>query len=380
MAAQVAPADGVNGGAASPAGTTTTEPSAGEPTELTPEMLEEYIKQARPLLMSKERAAVAREIQDGLLFDPDKIDLAVADLNKNPADTPQDNIRRTIAAFAAVDERMATVAKKYFDKQYDKAGDEAAALINPAGTGYIDAARRLMQADSLLAQNRYEDAVQAYGEIIANMPEKISFSYTAALKSGQAYEAMHRLLYAMKYYRWWLDNFGFLDSVQAKDIRDKLAAIEADYKDPLSSLAKKMEAVKQRLESSDSGQETQRKEKEIVTMLDDLIAVAEEQGGSSDSNGQQNPSSGQNQNNGGESGQAGGQNQPSSPAKKSFLPGGEAPKPHDLSEIHPSDNTDAWGKLPPQKRQELVEMFKQKYPERYREMVEEYYKRLSEAK
>ena len=43
----------------------------------------------------------------------------------------------------------------------------------------------------------------------------------------------------------------------------------------------------------------------------------------------------------------------------------------------PSDPSDDWGTLPPRERQKLLETFKETMPERYREMIRDYYRSLA---
>lgn len=352
------------------------EPLLGE---MTAEQWEELLRLARPLLLERERKAVIREIEDGLMFDDTRFEEAFAALQADLADTPADNIRRIVAAFALVDMRLAGPAKKFADGQFEAAAGDLKAVINPNGTGYLDAAKRMMHADALLELGRDEDAVKALREILQTTPEKVSFAAMASLKAGQAYERMHRMLYAANYYAWWMDNYGFLDPATAAALAEKVAAVEAEYRDPLATVAGKMDAVERRLAAADSGEQTRERQQDIVRMLDDLIAMAEDQnsGGSSGSGGAGGrQSSGQGEGGGPPSGTG----QPSSPAEVSGLPPGNAPRPEGLSEIHPSDASDAWGKLPIRQREKLVELFKKQYPDRYRQMLEDYYRRLAEQR
>lgn len=366
------------------------EPAAGaEPVgplgDLTEEELQALIEAARPLRLERERNLISREIEDGLLFDPEQIDAAVADLNRQPKDTPEDNIARALAAFAAVDARLAEPVAQYQGGQYEQAALNVKSLINPAGTGYFDAAKRMLYADALLAMERHEDAIAAYKEILEATPDKISFASTAALRAGQTYERMGRRVYAAQVYQWWLENYGFLDPERAEALAATIEQVRQDYEDPLQTLADKMGQVEARLAALDSGQETQQRENEIIGMLDELIAMAEDannSGGGGGGGGQQQQqqggqSSGSSQSAGSDGGQASGDT-PSNPAERSVLPGGNSPRPHDLDTIRPSDASDAWGRLPPRERERLVESFRQQYPDRYEEMLEAYFRRLAQ--
>jgi len=362
-----------------PAGSTTRPATKATPGGLSEEQMAELIRQARPRLLAQERRAVAREIEDGP-YDLDLINQAVTSLQATPADTPTDNIERILRAFALVDARLAGPAEKLAAGQYAAAAEAAEAIIDPGGTGYIDAAKRMLRARALLALGREEEiyrdqAIEALGEIIATTPEKVSFAAMAALRGAETYEQMHRMLHASRTYDWWLENYGFLDPDRATALKAKIDRIRADYKDPLVTVAKKMDAVEKRLAAADSGRQTQTTEREIVAMLDDLIASAEESGGGCGGGGGdgQQPGAGA-----GAGGKPSGNTNSSNPAEVSALPTGAAPKSKGLSSVHPNDRSDAWGRLPARQREALINMLKQKYPERYMEMIEKYYRALAE--
>ena len=385
------PAAGQDGGSLLPASEPTSAPAGLWPgadvmgdagaESMTPEELAELIRQARPIRMKNERTAVGREIQDGLLFD--RVDEALQQLQDNPADTPEDNIRRITRAFATVDSRLADPAGKFEQGKFDQAGTGVKAIINPGGTGYLDAAKQMMYADSLTAQRRYSEAVQAYGQIIKEMPDKISFAAMAALRGGEAFEKMHRMKNAVLLYHWWLENYGFLDPQRAEPLVGRIKQLEEDYRQPMQTLAGRMETVQQRLGQADSGKDTQVKQKEIVDMLDDLIVSAQEDQNNQSQGQGQEPSQAQKDQEKGkpQAGQPQGQNKPpSSPAGKSALTNGNSPRPTGMAGARPSDTTDDWGRLQPRDRERLMEMLKQKYPERYTQMLEAYYRKLSEQR
>jgi len=148
---------------------------------------------------------------------------------------------------------------------------------------------------------------------------------------------------------------------------------------PLEAVARRMDEAGRRLAAVDSGAETQDVQRGILALLDDLIRQAEQ-----DASGQ---GQGQGQGQGAAQGQAAGAGRgppqgtgrPASPATRSALVGGETARPHGLSQMRPADATDDWGRLKPRERQALLEAFQEMFPERYRDMLEAYYKSLSEA-
>ena len=376
----------VVGGAASPVRASEQAAPQGGPADpeapgedlmrmLTPQELEALIRQARPAVLARERKAVKREIEDGILFEPSKVDQALERLSADPADTPTDNIARITQAFSLVEPRLADPLAKAAAGDHVAAVTAVEAIINPEGTAYLDAVKLMCLGDALQAAGRNEQAIEAYGRIIGAMPNKVSFAAVAALRAAQTYDRMHRMLPAAKLYEWWLENYGFLDPEQAELLEAKVRRIRRDYARPLSTLAGKMTQVADRLAGGDSGKVTQGKGKEIVAMLDELIAMSEQAdgGGGGGQSGSQGQSAGQSG-----TGPAGGK--PTSGATDSALRGGNAPDPTGLAGIRPNDSTDAWGRLPIRQREKLVEMFKQKYPERYTEMLEAYYRKLSEQR
>ena len=370
------------------------EPAVGE--TMTAEEMERYIAEARQRRLSLERRQVAAEIQQGVVIDPSKIDAAVKGLSKGAKNTWADNAERICKAFALVDRR--------FGKAWTllRSGDNRAAaqafkpLISTRDTSYLAAAKRFCHAEALAGMGRNEDAVDAYTDLVKAMPDRFSFSALALLKAARTYERMHRRYYAMTLYNLWVESFGLLDTETAKDLAGRADEIAADYEDPLGTLSGKMSTVADRLAAVDSGRLTQKKQKEIIAMLDDLIATAEESssasgkgqgkcgkcgkagckgGGSCAGGGKGSGKSGAK--GGGKSGPASGVGIPSSHATVSRLVGGATVRPSGLSDVRPSDGSDDWGKMPPRQREKLLETFKETMPERYRQMIRDYYKKLA---
>ena len=364
---------------------------------LGPKRMAEVLHQAKARRMSMERDQVAVEIREGLLFDPDKVELAIKQLMHKPEDSWEDNARRICRAFALVDARFGRAWSALEKGRWETAAQAVKPLISKRDTSYLAAAKRFCYAESLAGMGRSEDAAEAYTDLVKVMPDRFSFSALALLRAAQTYERMNRRLYAASLYRVWVDNFGLLDPKKAEELTRRYERIAAEYKDPLGALSSKMSDVEKRLASVDSGRTTQQKQREIVAMLDDLIAAAEENSrgqGQGQSQGQkQEQGQGQGQDKGkrakGKKGQGKGRGRgvgrgpamgvsiPSSPATVSRLVGGPVLKPRGLSEIRPSDPSDDWGRLPPEQRRKLLETFKEQMPERYRRMIGDYYRRLA---
>ncbi len=368
---------------------------AGLPGTISLEELKQFIEEARQQRLGLERRQVAAEIEEGLLFDPARIDQAVQGLSPGALNTWQDNVDRICKAFASVDRRFGRAWTLLEAGQFSQAAEAAKPIISVRDTNYFAAAKRYCYAKALAGTGRHEDAVDAYTSLVKELPDRFSFSALSLLEAAQVYERMHRRYYAMSLYLAWVDSFGLLDPKTADELARKAEAIAADYDDPLGTLAGKMSDVAGRLANVDSGRETQQRQKDIVAMLDDLIATAEESSSSSSQSQNAGQQSGQGkcekcgssecqgegqcqgQGQGKKPGPASGIGIPSSPATVSRLVGGEVTRPQGLSEVRPSDGSDDWGRMPARERQKLLETFKESMPERYRPMIRDYYRRLA---
>jgi len=352
---------------------------------VSPEQLAELAADARPARLARERQAAAGEIASTQLYAPDDIEKARALLGAESEDTPAANVRRITEAFAAVDTRVADVMKLTGDGEHAKAAEVASSLIDPAGRRYADAVARLLNADALLAAGRADKAAEAYVQLVRAMPQKVSFAATAALKGAETYEKTGRMMYASRLYMWWVDNYSFLDPACAEQLAEKIKSLRSQSENPLGALVELMENVRARLADADSGTTTQQTEQQIVAILNDLIAMAAQQHNRNQNRNDEGkcPHCGREGCRGECRGAGRGQARgipvrPASPAPTSVLPGGEAAAPTGLTTVRPDNDSDAWGELPIRRREKIVESFRQRYPQRYNEMLDAYYKRLAE--
>jgi hypothetical protein len=140
-----------------------------------------------------------------------------------------------------------------------------------------------------------------------------------------------------------------------------------------------MDDSRRRLKLERSGKPTQERQERIIAMLDKLIKEAEEReqqggggggGGGGGSGGGQQP---------GASGPPSGNNTPSGPAASSSAPAGEA-SIGALDRIRRGSADEVWGKARQRERERVLNVLKSKFPERYQELLEQYYKSLQESK
>ncbi len=133
--------------------------------------------------------------------------------------------------------------------------------------------------------------------------------------------------------------------------------IQADIKplktDSLDEISRLMNEIQRRLELKRAGKRVRNQEDEVIAKLDKLIKKLEEQ--------QQSASSSANL-------------APSTPATDSRSMGGKGPGKVDPKSI---GNKTGWGNLPPKERQEALQQIGKDLPAHYREVIEEYFRKLA---
>jgi len=371
--AQVEGGLGGDSGEGEPAGTDLLE-------GLTPEEIARIIEVAVETRLSFERLQAEAEIREGLLYDPADVTKALKILNpKNHQSSQKSNIELMYKAFAEVSPPFAKAWKLYSDKKYAEAADATKSILNPSESTYMSAAIHFIHAESLAREGRHWPAIDAYADILVNLPDRVSFASASALRAAETYEALGRGTYAMQMYAYCIENYGLtFSNTEAGELADKVEKLAELYEDPMGSVVRLMDEVQKRLARQDSGKETQQKEELVIALLEDLIKTAEEK----QQNSQQNQSnSGQDKDKtkgksgSGKNGKSGsrGAQQPTSPMKDSRLVPGKVERPTKLSTVRPSAESGDWAKLPPRERQRLQELRKKVISERYRNIISDYH-------
>lgn len=127
--------------------------------------------------------------------------------------------------------------------------------------------------------------------------------------------------------------------------------------------------ARRRIHTGETGKPVIDRQKEAVALLDALIEEAEEQeknqgGGGEGSGG-----------GGGGGGSPQGNQQPGGGANQSNAPGGEQRDAKLRNKI--AKPGDAWGRMPPREREQILQALQKQYPSQYRELLEQYYRQLS---
>lgn len=376
---------------------------------MTPEQIQELIKKSAQMRLTGERKQVAAEIVANLTIAQNRKDAAVKILEDNPANTQKDNIDRISRAFCQIDDRFAAACKLHKGGKFAEAAEAFKKITSTQDVNYFAAARGYLLGDALYraglagldtadaskemaARKVVWEGVDVWLEMLENMPDRVSFSSSAALARAEALEKLGRGIYAMDMYTFVVKNFALtLDKEQVDAISDKLAKLTEVYKDPMQYVSKGMGEVMDLLAKSNSGKPTQDKQQEVASVLLDMIKTLEEkqQQQSKSPPPQRGEKPGDKKGEGEGKGQGQGQPKqgkgsrpqdtkpPSSPAQVSALPDGPGSRKVRGTEFRDGEPGD-WSTLPPRTRDALNEAQKKVLSERYRDMIRDYHTRLAE--
>ena len=134
----------------------------------------------------------------------------------------------------------------------------------------------------------------------------------------------------------------------------QIAELEDQGESALHEIADTMKGVERRIRKTDTGEETQTRQKDVMEKLAKIIEEMEEQEQAAE-------------------GSPGGQSRPSNPAANSEAPEG-ASRVGQLGRV--SGVVDRWGAMQDRDREAIETDLQTKLPGHYRRMLEEYYKRL----
>ncbi len=145
---------------------------------------------------------------------------------------------------------------------------------------------------------------------------------------------------------------------------------------PLLELAKRMETIERLLRRSTTGRDTQQRQEEVVAAIDRLIELMkpkdQSQSGGGGGQGQQGGSQQQQQ---GQRGQSAGDN-PTGAQRSELPPAGEGTE--ELAGTPQQADLEAWGEMAPREREQAIQFLRQRFPAKYRELIERYYRALAE--
>ncbi|MBT3277977.1 MAG: hypothetical protein HN370_01210 [Phycisphaerales bacterium] len=244
--------------------------------EVSPEEMEQKVKNIVIKRLAEERSQAADEIKSNMLYKPKDAEEAVMMLVLSEVKTQEENIQVVCEALALADSRFTLAWSNYKAEKYDEVIRLLDGNIQVAKDDYATAALQYIYALSLERSKKTWDAIETYTEILVNQPLKICFASNAARFTAKLYEDMKRGKYAIETYTFCLENYGLTlpdEEVEAMSLR--LEELMAQYDKPLETLSKWMDASAAKLEEA-AFNPAHEHQQDTVTLLEDLIMTAEE--------------------------------------------------------------------------------------------------------
>jgi hypothetical protein len=233
-----------------------------------------------------------------------------------------------------------------------------------------------LRARALIDLGQLEEAQAALGELTADERAPADFTpYAPHLWFMRAYCEAANLRFddAAQTLKHLGAAFGEVPEAVQVGARQMLLELERREAGTLGDVSSVMQYVAQRLSAQDADANVRDRQQQILDMLDKLIAEQEQQERESQARGMQARARGQ-QGRGPSDGSI-----PASPAERSEESSGQGR----IGELHGAPKArpgEAWGQLPPAEREKILQSLRERFPSRYRQLVEQYYRSLAEEK
>jgi len=270
--------------------------------------------------------------------------------------------------------------QQYTNGQFSEAAETVKRDISANEATYLAAARQLFYADALREGGEDYPALDAYDALLKNMGERISFASTATLNAASLCRDRYEYIDAMIYYARALKDYGLtLTEEEYDEGLEFIKKYKAFYDNPMQALSGMMRDVEGRLSNGDSGTETQEIQREIVAIIEDMVAsrppdpnAPPPPPGGEGGEGEEEERRRRNQRNG----QAG--RRATSPMSDSQLGEKSGEGEMDRSQEHTGEESGDWASLPPREREKLQELAQRGTDERYRKLAVDYHRKLAE--
>jgi hypothetical protein len=326
--------------------------------------------------LAAERLMFQRELENNASYDPDDLKKVCEALHKGALDTPADNVVRFAKALAALQARgRLSKEGETFEKGWELyvkgQWAEAAKAWEPLMREKVGIKQRykhdtmaplsytttkFLWAECVGRGGDMKATVVGYQVVFEKLPDSFTFAAMAGARAAAIYEETDRPHVALPMHRNTLIRFGdcMIDR-ESMRLAEKVQALAAV--DPYRVGARKAAEVYARLARQDGGKPTQKAQEELMGMLEQMMMLAMDE------------------------------DRPFLERSQAIVLGAETGKLEaggvdkiDLSgEDAPKVGSDDWGKLRPREQQELLEAFYGTFPERYRGMLQAYYRNIAEA-
>lgn len=239
------------------------------------------------------------------------------------------------------------------------------------GDPFLVANADYFHARALVALGRYEQVEQTLASIDTREEEYVKHTpYASHLWFIKGFCEARNLRFdqATRSLQVVLSRFADAPEAVRVGVRQLLLEIERRERGTLGEVATVMDYIADRLEAIDAAGRIRDRQQQVIAMLDRLIAEQEQReqqqggGGQGRGKGRQSPS-----------------RSPGQARRESDAPGGVG-RVGDQHAAPPADPGEMWGKLPPAERERILQSIRERFPSRYRQLVEQYYRALAEEK
>ncbi len=298
------------------------------------------------------------------------LDKLVAAAGTDPA-----KMREVVADyFAATNPQFKKAAALLADEETKTAIDTLKALRDGSKDEYLRANAGFFLARALVNEDRHEDALPLLEELVdpAKSADKTLYRGEALFLKAVCQNKMLHRDDALKTLGEFLDNYADTASERmlmgAQHMLNEIVLVKDGT---IQDVEDRMDFSHRKLALQNSGADTQNEQNKIIAILDKLIKEQEDkenQQGNGNGNGQ---GGGNQPGQGGQPGDPSGAGQPREHAARSVAPGGSA----QMGEQHGIDpgGTDQMA-LQKKEREQILAALKARYPERYQEMIRQYFK------
>jgi len=276
-------------------------------------------------------------------------------------------------AMVAAHPKLSIALGKFADEQITEAIDLLKELAKSEDT-YLAAHAEFYLARALMVEESYEEALPLLDKLAGSQKsDKTLHAGEALFYKGICHEKLLERTEALISFATFLRQNPGASERLLVGAEMKVEELKTMADGSLWDVGERMDFSRRHLDLEKTADPTQKQQTTIIAMLDKLIEEAEKK---------ENSGGGGGGGGGGGQGQGPGGNRdgiPSSPATESTAPEGSS-KLGDLHRINRGSAADTWGDLKKKEKQDVIDAFKAKFPSRYRQAVEEYYKGLQEGK
>ncbi|MBS3763738.1 MAG: tetratricopeptide repeat protein [Planctomycetes bacterium] len=266
-------------------------------------------------------------------------------------------------------------ALKYLNNEKPR---KAVKLLEPAlesKNPYLASNARFFLARARMQQENYEKAAALLKPLTEEQPPRTQYKPHSLFRLAISQTYLLKRDDALKSVSTFLRNYPHAPALLRDRAKMLFVQLMTYRKGSLKEVCDLMRYSRRRLKLDRLGETTQTRQERVVEILDKMIEEAQKQqnqGGGGGGGGGQGMAQA-----GGAGGAPSGNSPSGGPANQSQLPGG-ASSMGELSREVKGRPGETWGNMPPKEREKALSHLKSQFPDRYRDLVEQYYKSLQE--